>query len=65
MLFEWLTRAEQEDDETLEPAFADKAEQLVLWSLIGQLEKALVAPFRKDYDRLLQAARDTVRGSVE
>ncbi|WP_307038862.1 hypothetical protein [Agromyces ramosus] len=60
VLFEWLARAEDED--ALESTFVDKAEQLVLWSVEGQLEKELVAPFRTDYDRLLQAARDAVRG---
>ncbi len=41
MLFEWFARAEGEDDEALEATFVDKAEQLVLWSLHGQLEKEL------------------------
>lgn len=62
VLFEWLSRSEDEDDEMLESTFADKAEQFVLWSLHAQLQKALVAPFRTDYDRLLQAARDAIRG---
>lgn len=58
VLFEWLARTE----EALDATFVDKAEQMVLWSVEGQLERELVAPFRTDYDRLLQAARDTIRG---
>lgn len=60
VLFEWLARTADED--ALESTFVDKAEELVLWTIEGQLEKELVAPFRTDYDRLLQAARDAIRG---
>lgn len=61
VLFEWVART----GEALEATFVDKAEQLVLWSIEGQLEKELVAPFRADYDRLLREARDAVRDSFE
>jgi hypothetical protein len=48
------------DDERSYP-FADKAEERVLWTLEGILEKQLVEILSPDYKALLQAARQVVR----
>ena len=49
VFFEWLSRVDEQDAFPVE----DEAEQLVLWLLHGQLEKALVEPFRSDYRDLV------------
>lgn len=60
VLFEWLARFN-----AIENAFADQAEQRVLWDLESMLESALVAPLRPDYTALLSAARERVRDSTD
>lgn len=57
VLFELLSRFN--DDDKLE--IQDQAEARVLWDICGDLENALVEPFRSDYTQLLQKARDAVR----
>lgn len=42
-------------------AIRDDAEKIALWNLTCLLEKALVEPFREDYDSLLAKARTVVR----
>ena len=59
VLFEYLARTSKTD--TL--AFADKAEEIVLWNIEAQLEHVLVEPFQKNYDVLLASARQVVRGA--
>ena len=52
VLYDWLTRFNQRP----ETAFADQAEERVLFDLEALLEKTLVAPLQADYaDRLAQA----------
>lgn len=57
VLFECLARFEDGGALPLQ----DEAERYVLWRLEGQLEKALVEPFRPDYAELVDAARRRVR----
>lgn len=57
VLFECLARL----DEGAALPLEDEAERYVLWRLEGQLEKALVEPFRPDYVALLEGARRRVR----
>lgn len=57
MLYDWLTRFNQRD----ETAFADQAEERVLFDLEAMLEKALVAPLQSDYAMLVAQARSHVR----
>ncbi|MFN3202341.1 MAG: hypothetical protein ACE366_28340 [Bradymonadia bacterium] len=57
VLFEWITRFTKRENE----GFEDQAEERVLWQIEAVLEKALVEPFKPDYDRLLAAARARVR----
>jgi|APFre7841882724_1041349.scaffolds.fasta_scaffold454998_1 hypothetical protein len=58
VLFEYLSRF----SDTGKLEFEDKAEQIALWNLTCLLEKALLEPFKPNYDQLLQEARDRLRG---
>lgn len=57
VLYDWLTRFNQRE----ETAFADQAEERVLFDLEAMLEKALVAPLQSDYAALVAQARLHVR----
>jgi hypothetical protein len=57
VLFEWLSRLDERDAFPCE----DPAEQQVLWSLHGQLEKVMAEPFRADYRELVEQARLRVK----
>lgn len=57
VFFEWLARLDEQDAFPCE----DPAEQQVLWSLHGQLEKTLVEPFQKNYGQLVEEARSRVQ----
>lgn len=57
VLYDWLTRFNQRE----ETAFADQAEERVLFDLEAMLEKALVAPLQSDYAALVAQARSHVR----
>jgi len=59
VLFEWLARLDEQDAFPCE----DAAEQQVLWNLHGQLERALIEPFQKNYRDLVEQARSRVRGA--
>src|SRR5687768_11320449 len=59
VLFEWLSRLDEHNEFPVE----DPAEEQVLWSLHGQLEKALTEPFRPDYRELVQQDRERVKAS--
>jgi hypothetical protein len=61
VFFEWLARFNKAED----VAFADQAEQRVLWDIEAMLESALVEPFDPKYDELLEAARAKVRDPRE
>ena len=61
VLFEWIKRFNAQDHND----FEDQAEARVLWDIEAMLEKTLVEPFDPEYDRLLAAARATVRDSVD
>src|SRR5258705_11419736 len=53
VLFEWLAREDQRKSIHVE----HHAEEIVLWRIEAQLEKALVEPFKPNYSALLDAAR--------
>ena len=57
VLFEWLARLDEQDAFAVE----DPAEEQVLWTLHGQLEKALEQPLQSNYRELLQQARARVK----
>lgn len=60
VLFDWLTRFNAKPQ-----AFADQAEQRVLWDLQCLLESTLVEPLRKSYPSLLAEARRRTRDSSD
>ena len=55
VLFDWLQTHEEG-----ETTHGDSAEQAALRSLSALLERELDAPFRHDYNQLLQAAKDSL-----
>lgn len=59
VFFEWLSRLDEKDAFPCE----DPAEQQVLWSLHGQLEKTMAEPFRADYRELVEQARLRVKAN--
>jgi hypothetical protein len=59
VLFEWLARLDSTNSFTCE----DHAEEVVLWTLHGRLEKVLAEPFSPQYTEMLNAARQRVRES--
>jgi hypothetical protein len=59
VLFEWLARVDEREAFPVE----DRAEELVLWCVHGQLEKALSEPFRANYRELVEQARTRVKAS--
>ena len=61
VFFEFLSR---EEDGLLSKA-QHYAEQKTLSHILGTLEKALSEPFIKDYQELLDAAREKVQGGDE
>lgn len=62
VLFEWLKRF---SDTGLPAPLVDQAEERVLWHVEAVLESSLVAPFRPDYDSVLNEARRAVRGDSD
>ena len=56
VLFEWLAA----NDSAQGLPIAHEAEQVVLWGIECQLEKALVAPLQPDYGEQLAAARERI-----
>jgi hypothetical protein len=59
VLFEWLVRLDSAEAFPIE----DQAEQNVLWSLDGQLEKAPTEPLASNYRELLEESRRKVLAS--
>jgi hypothetical protein len=59
VFFEWLARLDEQDAFPCE----DPAEEQVLWSLHGQLEKLLVEPFQPNYRELVEKARTRVKAN--
>jgi hypothetical protein len=59
VFFEWLSRLDEQDAFPCE----DAAEQQVLWSLHGQLEKVMVEPFRENYRELVEQARLRIKAN--
>jgi len=53
VLFEYLRRCDDQD----KYSFVDQAEERVLWTVEGALEKQLVEIFSPDYGKLLKEAR--------
>lgn len=58
VFFEFLTRLNQN---ILPEIFEDQAEQRVLWNIEAILEKKLVEPFNRDYQQILEQAREAIR----
>lgn len=56
VLFEWLSR----EDANSRIPIEHQAEQMVLWDIEGQLERALVDPLQADYAMKIAAARERV-----
>jgi len=56
VLFEWLATLDSKDGGPAQ----DSAEQKVLWSIEGRLEKLLAEPLAPNYRELLDAARKKV-----
>lgn len=61
VLYDWLTRFDEKDAYPVD----DRAEEYVLWSLHGQLEKALSQPFRADYRQLVDEARSHIKANFK
>jgi hypothetical protein len=61
VLFEFVSRFTEKGLLNIE----HQAEERILWSVCGGLEKQLVEPFRPDYDELLREARDIVADPQE
>lgn len=59
VLLDWLARLDSADAFPVE----DRAEELVLWALHGQLEKANMPNFSPHYRELVAAARAKVRAA--
>ena len=59
VLYDWLWRA----DESGRLPIGHEAEQSVLWTLEGELERLLVEPLHKDYVGLVEAARAHIAGT--
>jgi hypothetical protein len=58
VLFEFLARFNETEHPDI---FEDQAEQKVLWIIEGQLEKQLVEPFRPNYKKIINEARNKIR----
>lgn len=58
VLFDFLSRI---NDKGLKEIFEDQAEQKVLWTLEGHLEKQLVEPFKPEYKDIISEARNKIR----
>lgn len=61
VIFEFLSRFSNKDSLNIE----HQAEERALWNLACVFEKELSEPFNKDYDKLLEAARERLRDKVE
>jgi hypothetical protein len=59
VFFEWLSRLSDQDSFPCD----HEAEEYVLWSLHGQLEKQLTAQFKPNYRELVTAAREHVKAN--
>ena len=58
VMFEFLGRFNKKDDDSF---FEDQSEQRVLWDIECILEKKLSEPFKKNYNDILNLARENVR----
>lgn len=56
VLFEWICEIDKREHEV----YSHPAEQRVVWAIEALLEKALVAPLDREYERLLDEARKRV-----
>jgi hypothetical protein len=63
VLFEWLSRATNED--ALHAATIDAAEVIALNALCALLERELVELFDPNYLELVAAARERIRGTAD
>lgn len=57
VLFEWLHRLEDDDALDELPGLL-RGERAALWALSGALERTLAEPFKPEYRRLVDEARD-------
>ena len=55
VLFEWLSRMDNEDALT---SLANRSEQRVLWDVVAMLEPQIDELFEPDYKELVQAATE-------
>ena len=62
VLFEWLSK--RDNDHALDPLIEHWSEQLVLWTILAQLEKALAEPFDPAYSAILAAARERLVAGI-
>lgn len=62
VLFEWLSN--RDDDAALEPLMEHWSEQLVLWSILAQLQSTLPEPFDPKYSHLVAAARERLVADI-
>jgi hypothetical protein len=58
VLFDWLATKGAKVETN------DNSEQIVLWKVEAQLEKALTEPFADDYSAILEKARRSVRAAA-
>ncbi len=65
VLSEWICRFNSDDETVKIKFFEDQAEQRVLWNIECDLEKALIAPMKKNYREILEEARSIVRDIVD
>ena len=59
VLFDLLSRFS--DSEKDEVVFEDQSERRVLWDMQCMLEAQLLEPFKEDYRKKLEKARDAIR----
>lgn len=65
VLFDWLHRTEDEDADSVSLGLVDQAERRILWDLGSSLESILAEPLLPEYDRIIDAARASVRDPSE
>jgi hypothetical protein len=62
VFYDFLARLNQQEQKAL---YEDQAEERVLWDLECLLEKQLIEPFSKDYDKLIAQARNKIRDDIK
>jgi hypothetical protein len=65
VLFEWIHRNEDEDNDLATAGVRDEAERRVLWDLSCCLERHQVEPLQATYATQLESARARLRPPVD